>query len=872
MIQTELLQRRPDRSEFGGRLKGLELEKLSFFRPLSAIYPEDIATSGGKAVGLGNLIRKGHPVPEGVDVTTDAHTFFKEYGVLPDRLVERTLAIKDRLGGKVAMRSSANIEDGKELSMAGVFVTDYVTKDEDVEKAYNNIYDQASSDEVRSYLALHGIDPDSVGMSIVVQELIVPDFAGVIYTGRDRTLIQYSNGFGANIVDGETHGSALMLDSRTGQILQSVGYDQRPIKSKLVGQLFDSSRQISADVEGEEDIEFATREDEPYILQDRPLTTQLGEISLDETPEDSLEATKVHICSIVDQEKKELGTNTVVFSDTNFSELLPRPTEMDFGVFAYIFTGSDGVPGAIQLGRRQMGYPLGDESIGLMHYIGGRPYSSIARDAGTFYAGFPDTPDEYFQTLVPEYTAAINADPSKGSYPEMGLYLQDPTHADLQTRFGDRADAYYGIYRQFLDRMDQAAQSFKDDFATERQPAIAGFIEEKKAVDLKVLNTDRLVEYAQEVLEHMRTVSCVDFVKSARLGFYYAQRLQAEIKQIHGLSENDTELLFARLNQGLEGSLITDANLAIADAQSEDEATEIARKTVGHYSTAEMLEIRHPRLKDDEDALRGYAHGIQTTGTYRKDFDHQKEERERAQEDLLNATPDEKKAHLAETIDSSQTYMALRETIKYQFTQEYALLGDCLEVLGERLGLEKGDIYYVFPREIPKLAENPRSMQHLIDSRKRSFEHYPDFDMPSVVRESDIDALALLSDEDDDFTQLSGKFLSDGEAVSGTVVNLDEFGDPDDARLAIEELHSAGLPIILVSTQLNLSHDPFIAMSDGIIIQNAGIVSHGAQRARELGKGAIGGIKARRLKTGMSIELNPGERLVKKIKQPNETH
>lgn len=65
---------------------------------------------------------------------------------------------------------------------------------------------------------------------------------------------------------------------------------------------------------------------------------------------------------------------------------------------------------------------------------------------------------------------------------------------------------------------------------------------------------------------------------------------------------------------------------------------------------------------------------------------------------------------------------------------------------------------------------------------------------------------------------------------------------------------------------MNLSHDPFIAQAAGLVIENAGIVAHGAQRARELGKGAIGGIRSRQLKTGMRVFFDPINQIVRKLK------
>ena len=64
---------------------------------------------------------------------------------------------------------------------------------------------------------------------------------------------------------------------------------------------------------------------------------------------------------------------------------------------------------------------------------------------------------------------------------------------------------------------------------------------------------------------------------------------------------------------------------------------------------------------------------------------------------------------------------------------------------------------------------------------------------------------------------------------------------------------------------MNLSHDPLIVQADGLVIENAGLVSHGAQRARELGRGAIGGIKVKHLKTGEYVSFDPSSKKVTRM-------
>lgn len=809
------------------------------------------------------------PVPDGFCVTTDSYDLYTQNGTLPPGLISHLESIREQLGGRVAIRSSANCEDGSELSMAGVFQSYYVAEDDDIQSVVEAIYSHARSPEVVEFMFLHGLAPSEVKMGLVIQRLVDSERAGVIYTGINGgdLLIQYVEGLGSRLVDGETHGSAILLD-KNGFILASTGFETRPISADIIRQIRDSVIAVESLYEGQpQDIEFASADGQLYILQARRLTAELGKVEIEETPEECLERTKLKLQQLATQEKRELGTERVIFSDANFSELLPRPTEMDFGVFAYIFTGSDSVPGAIQLGRMEMGYPLGEESVGFMSYVGGRPYFSIARDAATFYAGFPDTRQEYFSTLVREYLEAIQVDPNKGAYPEMGLYLQDPTLEDLRTRFSDKAPFYLQVYQDFVAGMRRNADSFLNQFRAREYAEMTTFAREIQTVDISKMTNEELVGYCTGILEHLRTRSCVNFVKSARLGFYYSQRLQSLLRERFGLGSDETERVFARLSQGLDGSAITEVNVAIADAETEEEAVGVANQNVGHFSTGEMLEIRHRRLKDDPTALAAYVRGIRQSGQYREEFERQKAERLVTQQVVLERLSGQEKQELEGVIQSTQTYMALRETVKYLFTQEYSLLRNALQVLESRFGLEEGNIYFVYPRELPRLITDPESFTHLIQSRKQSFSNYEKLDLPHVIRESDIEALKLSSESDGDFIEVKGKFLAEGQRVEGVVVNLDQFEDLGKASQVIDSYREQGISIILVATQMNLGHDPFIALSSGLILENAGIVSHGAQRARELGKGAIGGIKSGRLKTGMKVLFDPVNRLVKKVEQ-----
>lgn len=826
---------------------------------------------GGKAKNLARLTQAGFPVPIAVTVSTESFAHYQTTGHIDSSLVRELERIRETMGGKVAVRSSATCEDGQDLSMAGVFETHYLqSSGQSVEQAIKSIYEQALSQEVREYLDLHPNAQSGVEMAVVIQKLIEPDTSGVIYTDVDENgiLIQFTNGFGDQIVDGLTEGSTLIYSPQEGRVLRSKNTDLVRLSDDVISSLVDLSTRIKESFgDSPQDIEFAIEGDKVYILQARTLTTEITGVNLEMSREDIVQHVQERVRQIVAQEKIALGSETVILSDSNFSELLPRPKEMDFGVFAYIFTGSNGTPGAIQLGRQQMGYPLGDESVGFMHYVGGKPYFSIAKDAHTFYAGFPETKEEYHHSLVSEYLSQIQEDPEKGEYPEMGLYLQDPTLEDLTRRYGqEKGSEYLRTYQEFKARMAGHADTFMAEYLQEGKPGTDEFIHSMKEVVLQELSIDQLVSQAQTILEHMRTVSCVHFVKSARLGFYYSQRLQGMLKDNFGMNQDEVTATFAGLNQGLEGSEITQANLRIARADDFHAALAIGQQVVGHYSTGEMLEIRHPRLKDDQNALHSYVEGIYSArDQYTSEFERQQSDRERSETGLLSildSQPDLQE-EFQRVMRASQTYMALRETVKYQFVREYSLLRDVLVEVADRCTINEEDVFSLYPREIEEFVLNPGTFEAQVAERQERFAKYNLVDLPPIIRESDIDQLGEESEELTDHFELFGKLLAQGQALAeAIIVNIEDFETVKAAREVLLFYRSQALPIVLVASQMNLSHDPLIVHADGLVIENAGLVSHGAQRARELGRGAIGGIRVKHLKTGEHVSFDPSSKKV----------
>jgi phosphoenolpyruvate synthase/pyruvate phosphate dikinase len=180
--------------------------------------PEHVSHVGGKAVGLGSLLRAGQRVPASFVVTAGA---YREYRRGQAR--ELTPELRAAIGGAyaalcglygtevpVAVRSSATVEDSAEASWAGQFQTFLgVSGTAEVLAKVQECWAAALDPHVGAYRADHQAGDDDGGVAVIVQELVDARAAGVIFTQHpetgDRSLvvIESSHGLGEAVVGGD---------------------------------------------------------------------------------------------------------------------------------------------------------------------------------------------------------------------------------------------------------------------------------------------------------------------------------------------------------------------------------------------------------------------------------------------------------------------------------------------------------------------------------------------------------------------------------------------------------------------------------------------------------------------------------------------
>ncbi|MEB3860871.1 MAG: pyruvate, water dikinase [Desulfurococcales archaeon] len=238
---------------------------------LDEIPLHDKTLVGGKAAGLGTMISNGIPVPPGFVVTSEAYKqFIFETGIagfirhiieevivsgkpeeyekasslirskfirtpMPSRIRNEIIQAYRRLGSqvgieepRVAVRSSATLEDLPEASFAGQQETYLNVQGEDavvehVKKAWASLW----TARALSYRDSLNIDHEAAYMAVVVQKMVNSRSSGVMFTihpvtgDESKIVVESIWGLGEFIVGGKVTPDTFILDKGTLEILEA---------------------------------------------------------------------------------------------------------------------------------------------------------------------------------------------------------------------------------------------------------------------------------------------------------------------------------------------------------------------------------------------------------------------------------------------------------------------------------------------------------------------------------------------------------------------------------------------------------------------------------------------------------------------------
>ena len=226
--------------------------------------------SGAKAFHLSKMKRAGFNVPDGFVINASAFEyFFVKNNNLDDAFkTELNEALKNISAKYFMVRSSAIGEDSSENSFAGQLesfqaennMEDIITKIFLCWKSYQkenvNIYQYSTGVQLR-------------GMAVVVQQLIDPDYAGVIFSrhplNEGNILVEYVEGHGEQLVSGKVNPESFTFSRHDNSFSEATpfAFNQGILVVKQLELLYNKAL----------DIEWAIKDKAFYVLQSRPITT-----------------------------------------------------------------------------------------------------------------------------------------------------------------------------------------------------------------------------------------------------------------------------------------------------------------------------------------------------------------------------------------------------------------------------------------------------------------------------------------------------------------------------------------------------------------------------------------------------------------------
>jgi pyruvate,water dikinase len=226
-----------------------------------AIYP----AVGGKAKGLDLLVRHHFNVPNGF-VITDI-----------DQIDEKAVcqAFDSLNVALVSVRSSASNEDQTEVSNAGQYETCLFVDRTHLLESVQKCLASLDSRRVKDY-AQH-FDLGEGAMNIVVQEMIDSDRAGVLFTASpnkgSHLLIEAVAGQGENLVSGQVSAHRYEISRKCYRSCADDLLNESEIKL-----LYETGKMVRETFGEDKDLEWAIKDGELYLLQMRPITTEIIDI------------------------------------------------------------------------------------------------------------------------------------------------------------------------------------------------------------------------------------------------------------------------------------------------------------------------------------------------------------------------------------------------------------------------------------------------------------------------------------------------------------------------------------------------------------------------------------------------------------------
>lgn len=850
---------------------------------LQEVDEKQVAVVGGKGAHLGGLTRiEGIRVPDGFCVTTDA--FRRIVAKAPsidglldqlsrldpdDREAVRTLSARIRrtiegidipadvaaaitraLGrhgeqAAYAVRSSATAEDLPTASFAGqqdtyLNVVGPTAVLQHVSRCWASLF----TERAVTYRRRNGIDDRTVHMAVVVQQMVLPHAAGVLFTADpvtgDRKAATVDAGFGLGealvsglvnpdvfkVRHGEVVAKAIAAKQCAVQALPAGGtqevaidpqrQEQPALTDAQVVRLVQLGRRIEAHFGRPQDIEWCLVDDGFRIVQSRPITT------LFPIPETG------------DQENH-------VYVSVGHQQMMTDP-------------------------MKPLGFSMWQlTAMVAMHEAGGRLFVDVTRRLASpasraalldaMGRGDPLVRDALETVLDRDDFVPWLPDTGPGGPPAGGASA--PVEPDP------------AIVTELIERSRVSVAALERDIRTKSGPALFDFLleafEEHKRVLGDPLNLQAIMAgmdatwwLNDKLREWLGEKNAADTLTLSAPGNVTSEMGLALLDVADVIRPHPEVVAFLRGFEYVEDEAFLDELAKLAGGAEARDAVESYLDRYGMRCVGE-IDITRPRWRERPttlvpvilDNVRNFE-----PGAAGRRFELGRQKARKKEQDVLSrlrALPDggRKADEAKRMIDRVRTFIGYREYPKYGIVSRYFVYKQALLEEAERLvqaGVlpEKDDIHYLTFQELHDVVRSNRVDGLLIQQRKDAFRSHHALTPPRVLT-SDGEAV-------------TGAYRRD-DVPAGALIGLPvSVGTVEGRARVILDMAKADLEPgdILVTAHTDPSWSPLFVGIAGLVTEVGGLMTHGAVIAREYGLPAIVGVEqaTRLIRDGQRIRVH----------------
>lgn len=846
---------------------------------LDRLRRDDVALAGGKAANLGELTRiEGVSVPPGYCVSTEAFRHLMtelsidalldrlshtqpgdrseiaavsgeirsriEQSTIPAGLVSSILDAIDEAGehSAWAVRSSATAEDLPTASFAGQHDTflNVIGPDEIIDRI-RRCWASLFTERAIAYRQRHDIDHRSVGIAVVLQQMVIPQASGVMFTADplsfDRTVvaIEACVGIGEALVSGlvnpdvfklrageivEKHVASkalAVLGAPTGgtrhQTLDPARRTQPTLTDSQVVGLAALGRQIESHFGSPQNIEWCLVDDDVQIVQSRPITT------LFPIPEVNDEAHHVYVSvghqQMMTDPMKPLGLS--VWQLTTPAPMSEAGGRLFVDVTMRLATLSSRVGLLDAFGKHD---PLVRDAL------------QTVLDRGDFIPRLPD--DGPTRSPVVDEPAPIEADSAIVSelieHSEMSIAA---CKRDIRTKSGSDLFEFILADIQELRRLlfdPRGHQVFMAamDATWWLNEHLLTWLGERSVADI-------LTQSVGHNVTSEMGLALLDVADAIR-------RRPEVVAFLHAVDDDAFLDDLDRLDGGPESRAAIEGFLERYGMRCAGEIDITRQRWSERPTTLLRLILAHVKNMEPGEAQRRFEQGR-----------HKASAKEQEVLQRLRALPDgdRKAMETKQKIDCVRTFIGFREYPKYAMVSRYFIYKQAMMAEAERLvdeGVldEQEDIFFLRFQEFHDVVRTNNMNEQLVDQRKDAFRTFQMLTPPRVL-------------------------TSDGEAVvgayrrsdvpSGALIGLAVSAGAVEGRArVIADIANADLEPgdILVTAYTDPSWTPLFVAIAGLVTEVGGMMTHGAVIAREYGLPAVVGVEraTERIRDGQRIRLH----------------